>query len=244
MTHDSTLRVLIVDDEAPARERLRALLLDIPAVEVVGEAIDGIGTLAAVERVQPDVVLLDVRMPGMDGLEAASHLAHLHAPPAVIFTTAYEQHALAAFDARALDYLLKPVRAGRLAQALERARQLRPEQVAEITERTHLGDAQRLVPVNDVRLLRAEHKYVSVYFPDGELIIEESLDNLESEFAAGFVRVHRNALVAIAYISEMVKSTSGQWQLQVHGLPFAVEVSRRQAGIVRSRLQATRVAPT
>jgi two-component system response regulator AlgR len=114
MSHDSVLRVLIVDDEAPARERLRALLSDIADVEVVGEAVDGIGTLASVERLQPDVVLLDVRMPGMDGLEAATHLALMAPPPAVIFTTAYQQHALAAFDARALDYLLKPVRAGRL----------------------------------------------------------------------------------------------------------------------------------
>lgn len=244
MSHDSVLRVLIVDDEAPARERLRALLSDIADVEVVGEAVDGIGTLASVERLQPDVVLLDVRMPGMDGLEAAMHLALMAPPPAVIFTTAYQQHALAAFDARALDYLLKPVRAGRLEQALERARQLRPEQLLGIAERTHLGDAQRLVPVNEVRLLRAEHKYVSVYFPDGELVIEESLGTLESEFAARFVRVHRNALVALAYICEMAKSTSGQWQLQVRGLPFGVEVSRRQAGIVRSRLQATRMAPT
>ena len=137
----------------------------------------------------------------------------------------------------ALDYLLKPVRAGRLGQALERARQLRPEQVQALSERTHLGDAQRLVPVSEVRLLRAEHKYVSVYFEESELIIEDSLGNLEKEFAERFVRVHRNALVAVAYISEMVKSTSGQWQLQLHGLPFPVEVSRRQAGIVRARLQ-------
>ena len=244
MNGEGPLRVLVVDDEAPARERLRALLLDTPNVEVVGEAADGMVTLASVERLHPDVVLLDVRMPGMHGLEVASHLAQLKDPPAVIFITAYEQHALAAFDARVLDYLLKPVRSGRLEQALNRARQLRPEQVAGIAERTYLGDAQRLVPVSEIRLLRAEHKYVSVYFPDGELIIEDSLGNLESEFDGGFVRVHRNALVALAYISVMARSASGQWQLQVEGLPFIVEVSRRQAGIVRSRLQATRVSPT
>lgn len=238
MTDAAILRILIVDDEAPARERLRALLLDLRHVHVVGEAADGLGAIAAVERERPDVVLLDVRMPGMDGLEAAAHLARLEPPPAVIFTTAYEQHALAAFEARALDYLLKPVRVARLEQALARARQLRPELVADMVTRTHLGDAHRLVPVAQVRLLRAEHKYVSVYFEDGELLLEESLGNLEAEFPERFVRVHRNALVAVDYIREMVKTDAGQWQLQVSGLTFTVEVSRRQAGIVRARLQA------
>lgn len=239
------LRILIVDDEAPARARLRALIDHDALGQVVGEADDGMSALTAVLVLYPQVVLLDVRMPGLDGLDVAARIATMHEAPAVIFTTAYDQHALAAFDARAVDYLLKPVRVQRLAAALQRAKALvasTPNLVedlgASIEGRTHVGDAQRLVPVEDVILFRAEHKYVNAYCDGGEVLLEESLGALELEFGERFMRVHRNALVAVRYIQEMVKGDAGRWHLRLRGVADSVEVSRRLVSAVRARIRS------
>ncbi|MEM7406735.1 MAG: LytTR family DNA-binding domain-containing protein [Pseudomonadota bacterium] len=237
-------RILIVDDEAPARERLRALIREGALGEVVAEAADGPRALASCREHQPDVVLLDIRMPGMDGLEVARHLAATDGAPAVIFTTAYDRHALAAFDARAVDYLLKPVRLERLAQALARAARLAPELVADLrpavdgdqSTRSHVGDARMLIPVAAIRLLRAEHKYVSAYSESSSVLLEESLGALEREFEGTFLRVHRNALVAIQHVEGMRRDAEGRWQMQLSGLTFEVEVSRRLAPAVRRAL--------
>jgi two-component system response regulator AlgR len=243
LTDNHELRILIVDDEAPARARLRALIDGDALGQVVGEADDGMSALTAVCALHPQVVLLDVRMPGLDGLEIAARIATMHQAPAVIFTTAYDQHALAAFDARAVDYLLKPVRARRLAAALQRAEALvasMPDLVedlgASIEGRTYVGYAQRLVLVEDVILFRAEHKYVSAYYDGGEVLLEESLGALELEFGECFMRVHRNALVGVRYIQEMVKGDAGRWHLQLRGVADSVEVSRRLVSAVRARL--------
>src|SRR5262252_908639 len=187
------LKVLIVDDEPPARERLRGLLTEIGDVEVIGEAANGAEALSHSHDLAPDVVLLDVRMPGMDGLEAARHLNVLEEPPAVIFTTAYDQYAVEAFEAHAVGYLLKPVRKEQLAAALARAGRLTRAQLqklaaAEVTPRTHIAarhrEGLRLIPIVDV-----PHGGVLLV---GEDLIEDSLRLLEGEFGAAFVRIHRN----------------------------------------------------
>lgn len=242
------MKILVVDDEPPARMRLTALVGDVEGGSVVGEAGNGPEALRLATELAPDIVLLDIRMPGMDGLEVARHLAAMDTPPAVIFTTAYDSHALAAFDAQAVDYLLKPIRRERLAQALERARSPTRAQLAELQDRRPEGSAARthlsatlhgelrLVPVESVRFLRAEHKYVTVYFPGGELIVDESLSALEEEFAEHFLRVHRNTLVAPAYVRGMVRDGDGPQQLVIDGVDERVAVSRRLAAGVRKSL--------
>jgi len=237
--------ILLVDDEAPARARLRALIEEGQMGVVVGEAADGVAALVAVHALRPDVVLMDVRMPRMSGIDAAEQIAEMSNAPAVIFTTAYEHHALAAFEARAIDYLLKPVRAKRLAEALARAAKLAPSPSTSLAPatlthnsagRSHLGDSERLVPVADIILLRAEHKYVNAYLADGEVLLEEALAALEQEFGERFLRVHRNALVAVAHIREMKRDADGRWHLILRGLTLSVEVSRRMVATVRGRL--------
>src|SRR5205814_1783365 len=205
----SAVRIFIADDEAPARERLKELLEDIAGelpTEVGGEARPG---LEAVERVPASgaqVRLLDIVMPGMGGLEVARHLAALGQPPRVVFVTAHERHAVDAFELNALDYLLKPVRAERLAAALKKTSPLNREQLAKAAEgaREYLSVAERnrivLVPVREIVFLRAEQKYVTLRTRTREHLIEEALVALEREFVATFVRIHRNCLVARAAI--------------------------------------------
>lgn len=229
-------RILIVDDEPPARARLRALIDAGGLGSVIGEAADGIQTLELAAELHPDIVLLDVRMPGMNGLEAARRLAEMPRAPAVVFITAYDQHALAAFDARAVDYLLKPVRAARLRNALERAAILAPAQLEALSGRTHLGSGQHLVPVDEIRALRAEHKYVTAIVPGAEVILEDTLGALEEEFEARFLRVHRNTLVAVPFIRELQRDDVGHWALTLEGVDLRIEVSRRLAPTVRARL--------
>lgn len=241
------LRVLIVDDEAPARSRMRDLLADIAAalpVTVAGEAANGREALELAAGA--DVVLLDVRMPGMDGIEVAQHLQKFDPPPAVIFTTAYDAYALQAFEVHAADYLLKPLKASRLQEALSRIRQ-RPAPSPELLRamrpapRSCLSAAERgrvhLIPVTDVLFLRAELKYVTVRTAQREYLIEESLTQLEQEFPDRFVRVHRNCLVARAAIRGFERAGGeggdGPWQVLLAGLDERIPVSRRQQHLVR-----------
>lgn len=242
------LRVLIVDDEAPARSRMRDLLADIDGtlpVSVAGEAGNGREALEIAAAGGIDVALLDVRMPGMDGVELAQHLQQLESPPAVIFTTAYDAYAIRAFELHAVDYLLKPIRAARLQEALARARDVVPkaETLRELQRvpRVCLSAAERgkvhLIPVGDILYLRAELKYVTVRTAAREHLIEESLTHLEQEFAERFVRVHRNCLVARAAIRGFERlggeSGEGPWQVLLAGLEERIPVSRRQQHIVR-----------
>lgn len=243
------LRVLIVDDEAPARSRMRDLLADIGdalPVSVAAEAATGREALEAAEAGGIDVVLLDVRMPGMDGVEVAQHLQQLERPPAVIFTTAYDAYAIRAFELHAVDYLLKPIRASRLQEALTRAvRTVAPKtgilQELQQSPRACLSAAERgkvhLIPVGDILYLRAELKYVTVRTAEREHLIEESLTRLEQEFAERFVRVHRNCLVARAAIRGFERTGAdageGGWQVLLAGLEERIPVSRRQQHIVR-----------
>ncbi|MGE5626229.1 MAG: LytR/AlgR family response regulator transcription factor [Bacillota bacterium] len=244
------MKVMIVDDEAPARERLKSLLAGLPGVEVSGEAGNGREALELWERAPVDVVLLDIRMPVMEGLETARHFATLEHPPAVIFTTAYNEFAVEAFDTHAIAYLMKPVRGEKLASALASAGQLNRVQLTKLaaeppaSARRHIAarvrDRLHVVPVDQVSCFIADQKYVTVCYNGGELLIDESLKDLEQEFAGRFLRVHRNALVAIAQVERLEKDDAGHYQVHLRGRTGPVEVSRRLVAEVRERLRGGR----
>lgn len=238
------MKALVVDDEPLARERMRALLTDIDGIEVVGEAGNGREALDAVTALQPDLLLLDIRMPLMDGLEAARHLGELETPPAIIFCTAYEDHALQAFEANAVDYLVKPVRGDRLGAAVAKARRWNGEDARRLgralgtrSRRTHLCARVRgslvLVPVGEIRYLLAEDKYVVVHHARGEVLVEESLKALEDEFGEDFVRIHRNCLVARSKLAGLARSPDGRVLASVDGEAVSLEVSRRNLPALR-----------
>jgi len=246
-----SLRVFIADDEALARERLKALLADVAGeipTELAGEAAHGMEALERIPASGADVVLLDIEMPGMQGLEVARHLCTLERPPAVVFVTAHDRHAVQAFELNALDYLLKPVRAARLAAALKRAAAGHAparEQLdrASGQPREYLSVAERhrivLVPVRDIVFLRAEQKYVTLRTRGAEHLIEESLVALEREFGERFVRIHRNCLVsrsAIRGFERGSESEDGQWAVVLEGLAERLPVSRRQWPTVRDAI--------
>ncbi|HEY8053675.1 MAG TPA: LytTR family DNA-binding domain-containing protein [Steroidobacteraceae bacterium] len=246
MIGPAALKVLIVDDESPARERLRSLLAEITDVEVIGEAANGHEALKATSELNPDVVLLDVRMPGMDGLEAARHLNVLEEPPAVIFTTAYDQYAVEAFDTHAVGYLLKPVRREQLAASLVRAGRLTRAQLQKLAagaeaRRTHIAARHReglkLIPIEEVQYFLADQKYTTVRHLNGEDLIEESLRLLEREFSASFARIHRNALVSVKYLERIERDADGQYFVHLRGCPAPLEVSRRMAGELKERFR-------
>jgi two-component system response regulator AlgR len=241
------VNILIVDDEALARERLARLLRDLgPAYRVVGEAGSGEQALALCASREVDLVLLDIRMPGLDGMGAAARLAGAERPPAVIFTTAYEQHALEAFEHNAVGYLLKPIRRDQLLAALERARvptrpqleALRRMSEGAVPVRSHVcaiyRGAARSVPIEDIRYFRAEEKYVVARHGGGELLLEESLKSLEQDFGTRLLRIHRNALVAKAYLSGLERDPEGRYRVLLRDLDETLEVSRRHLPALRS----------
>ena len=243
------LRVFIVDDEPPARSRLRDLLQDcneqLP-LDVVGEAGNGQEALDRLMETPADVVLLDIRMPQMDGIELARHLNKLFKPPVIIFTTAYDAYAIKAFELHAIDYLLKPIRLKRLFEALTRAREAVPVQTEVLRDllpepRKFLSIHERgkiyLVPIEQVLFMRAELKYVTVRTAEHEYLIEEPLTALEKEFAARFVRIHRNCLVAKEAIEGFEKGgeegESSGWMVKLKGLGEPLPISRRQQHLVK-----------
>ena len=246
------MKVLIADDEKPARDRLRQLLDDLEDYEVVAEAANGQEAVTLASETHPEIALLAIRMPGMDGIEAAHHLNSLDNPPAVVFTTAYDEYAIDAFEARAIGYVLKPVRRGRLASALEQAAKLAASTLNDIAGASNL-DARRkhvcarshgqlkLIPVKDVNYFRADQKYVCVHHTNGQDLIDDSLKTLEDEFADDFVRIHRSALVAVDRIERLEKTADGKTHIILR--PGArtddreLSVSRRHVAEVRRRLK-------
>ncbi len=253
------LRILIVDDEAPARTRLRNLLDDIAGevpTQVVAEAGDGIEALQRIDGAEIDIALVDIRMPRMDGIELARHLAGLARPPGVIFATAYDQYAVKAFELSAVDYLLKPVKATRLAEALAKAARtpapatavVRAAEAIEPGGRKQLRSLERgkvlLVPVADVLYFKAELKYVTARTREREFLIEESLAQLEDEFKHRLMRIHRNCLVARAAVSgyerehEAAGEAEPRWALILNGLEERLPVSRRLWSQVKAELAA------
>lgn len=244
------MKVLICDDESLARERLQRFLRDMDGYEVVGEAENGEVALQQVAALQPDIVLLDLRMPVMDGLVCAEKLAQLAHPPAVIFCTAYDEHALAAFQVQAIGYLLKPVRREQLAEALARATRINRAQLetvrqsngdegdacrSHITAKTHRGI--ELIPVDDVRYFLADQKYVTVRHGSGEVLIDETLKDLETEFGQRFIRIHRNALLALPFLDGLELMSPGQYQVRIKGIEERLVVSRRHLPDLRDTMQ-------
>ena len=256
MTAMTPLSVLIVDDEAPARGRLRDLLDDIGGElpnRVAGEAANGVAALETLSGLtaggqRVDVLLVDIRMPTMDGIELARHLAQADNPPAIIFVTAYDNYAVHAFELNAVDYLVKPVRAQRLVTALQKVRQgrspLAPQMLARLQqgERTHLSCRERgrllLIPVADIIYLKADLKYVTARTAQRDYLLDESLTHLEDEFSRRFIRLHRSALVAREAIAGFERSDAAdaetQWQAILRGIPERLPVSRRQWPLVKS----------
>ena len=246
------LAVFIADDEAPARERLKALLEDLAAelpTRVAGEARNGFEALERLPASGARVLLLDIEMPGMSGLEVARHLAALAGAPAVVFVTAHDEHAVQAFELNALDYLMKPVRAARLAAALRKAagavapareriaRAARgPRQYFSVAERNRIV----LVPVRDIVYFKAELKYITLRTRSAEHLIEESLVTLEREFAESFLRIHRNCLVARGALRSVERAGGGEedphWNVVLEGVTERLPVSRRQWPLVKELL--------
>jgi len=241
----ATMRVVIVDDEPLARARLRELLAEQAGIAVVAEAADGHAALHACAEQAPDLVLLDIVMPGIDGLETARHLAAFEPRPAVVFCTAFDAHALSAFDAQAIDYLVKPVRPERLAAAIERVRTFAAGRghgaATRTAQRTHLcarmRGSLRLIPIEDVHYLQAEEKYVVVHHARGEDLIEESLKSLEDEFGERFIRIHRNCLVARHEIVELKRAPDGHVQAILRHGKQPLEVSRRCVSTLRDTVK-------
>ena len=241
------MRILIADDEAPARERLRSLVEEIGGDHrVVGEAANGQQALEQCRREEVEVVLMDIRMPGMDGIEAATRLTELDTPPAVIFVTAYQEHALEAFQGPAVDYLLKPIRRTHLERALQRATVPTRPQLQALESRgeegpdhiavSYRGGVHR-IPIRDVIYFQADHKYVTVCHSEGEVLLEESLKSLEQRLGDRFLRIHRNALVARRRLTGLEKRPDGRALVRMRGTDQLLEVSRRHLPEVRRWLK-------
>ncbi len=239
------LRLYLVDDEAPALDRLQDLLSDLQEElphHILGTASNGPDALAWLEHNPVDVLLLDIQMPQMTGIDLARHLPRLPYPPVVIFTTAYDQYALQAFDVQAADYLVKPIRATRLKAALEKAARLIPERTESgmesrryfsVTERGRI----RLIPVQEVVYLKAELKYITLRTAEREFLLEESLTHLEKELGDRFIRIHRNCLVSTTALQgfERIPVDGGEqhWVAVMKGIEEKLPVSRRQQHVIR-----------
>lgn len=248
------MNVLIVDDEPLARERLTRLVGELDGYRVLEPAAsNGEEALALIDSLRPDVVLLDIRMPGMDGLQVAAKLCEREAPPAVIFCTAHDEFALEAFDVSAVGYLVKPVRPESLAAALKKAERPNRVQLAALTRpaaagngagpRSHISARTRkgieLIPLEQVIFFIADHKYVTLRHEGGEVLLDEPLKALEDEFGERFVRIHRNALVARERIERLQRTPLGHFQLYLKGLGGdALTVSRRHVAGVRKLMHS------
>lgn len=242
------MKILVCDDEPLARERLSRMVQE-AGHTVVAQATNGVEALEAVRIFQPDVLFLDVRMPEMDGLRCAEALMRLESPPAVIFVTAFDQHAIDAFRTQAIGYLLKPVSRDDLQSALNRASRLNTAQVnhlrvlhdpsamamrQHIAARTHRG--MELIPIENIYYFLADQKYVTVRHSGGQVLIDETLKELETEFGDRFIRIHRNALLAIPYLEGIEMVSTGQYQARFRGIKERLAVSRRHLPQLRDKM--------
>ena len=242
--------ILIVDDEPLARQRLLRMLEKLEGYDVVAEADSGDAALDAICQFDPDIVLLDVRMPGEDGLSVAHRIGALDDPPAVIFCTAFDEYALDAFGTEAVGYLLKPVKSEQLQDALTKAQRLNKVQRAAYSQalgkpagsaRTHISAKTRrgveLIPLEDVRIFVADHKYVTAYHIHGEHLLDETLKELEEQFSDRLLRVHRNALVSVKHIEALERNSQGQYQVRLADMAQRPTVSRRHASRIKELLK-------
>lgn len=246
------MRVLVVDDEKLARERLSRMVATLEGYEVVAEAADGDSAVRMAMQFEPDIVLLDIRMPGTDGMKAADQLAKLPYPPAVIFCTAFGEHAIEAFDVNAAGYLLKPVRREALTDALAKVGRVNKVQIRAISgeeetddqrrARTHISAKTRrgieLIPLSEVRFFQADHKYVTVRHEKGEVLIDDTLRELETEFGDKVVRIHRNALVMMDHLEGLERDSAGHYQVRMRGVDERLDVSRRHVSGLRRLVQS------
>ena len=241
------MKILIVDDEKLARERLHRLLQEIDADSDIIQAENGLIALQQTEQHNPDIVLLDIRMPGMDGIETANKLSQLETPPAIIFITAYDEYALEAFESQAIAYLLKPVRKEKLDKALRSAKRLNRVQLQTLklenkeaekqTLSVRIHSGVRQIELDDIFYFQAEQKYVTVKYCDGEVLIEESLKSLENRFAEKFIRIHRNALISKNQLKAIRKDQQGRYLTELKDSDDKLEVSRRHVAAVRKFLK-------
>jgi two-component system, LytTR family, response regulator AlgR len=242
--------ILIVDDEPLARQRLQRMVEKIDGFCVVAEADNAEDALVAIAQHDPDIVLLDIRMPGRDGLSLAQDIAELEDAPAVIFCTAFDQYALDAFGTNAVGYLLKPVKAEQLLQVLDKASKLNKIQrvaaqqtsaASSENQRTHITAKTRrgveLISLEDVRYFLADHKYVTVFHCTGEHLLDETLKELEEEFAGRFVRIHRNSLVSIKHIEALERNAQGQYQVRLADTELRPVISRRHVSDLKELLK-------
>ncbi|MBL1273182.1 MAG: response regulator transcription factor [Oceanospirillales bacterium] len=247
-------KILIVDDEPLARGRLRRLADDLPGYQVCGEAGDGDAALAQVAELQPDILLLDIRMPGLDGMEVAAHLSKLNSPPAIIFCTAYDSYAIQAFDVQAIAYLLKPVRKQALEEALARAGRVNRVQLQafsgepvdnsagrntagneQLAVRTHRGT--ELIDIAGIRYCQADQKYVTIHHSRGEAVSDYTLKELENAYPRQLLRIHRNTLVGVRFIQALKRTSEGHNLVSLRDNLGELQVSRRHASNVRQWLQ-------
>ena len=244
------MNVLIVDDEHLARQRLRKMLSATSAHQIIGEAETGEDALRKTQASNPDVVLMDIRMPGMDGIEAASYINRMNKPPAIIFTTAFSDHALNAFETHAVDYLLKPIKQSRLEAALDAAKRMNKAQLSQLCEDESNASTTRqkicvksrgsleLIPVEEIIYFKADQKYVTLRTADQEYLIEESLKTLEEEFFRQFIRIHRNALVAQHLLHGLTKNNEGHSCISFNEIDDLLEVSRRHLPFIRKTIKS------
>ena len=240
------MNIVIVDDEPLARARLRQLCEKMDDLCVVAEAENGEDAIQCVQDQKPDIVLMDIRMPGMDGLEATRHINEMRRPPAIIFTTAFGDHALDAFASQAVGYVLKPIKQEELENAINSAQRLSQAQI------THLKNEEKqvrqqicvkvrgtleLVPVDQIRFFLADHKYVVMRTCEHEYLIEEPLKSLDGEFSEQFTRIHRNALVSNHHITGLEKTNAGQHLIVLDGVDEKLEISRRHLSTVKKKVK-------
>ena len=242
------MNVLIVDDEQLARQRLRKLITATSGYRIIGEAETGEDALRKTQASNPDVILMDIRMPGMDGIEAASYISRLDKPPAIIFTTAFSDHALKAFETHAIDYLLKPIKQSRLEAALDAAKRMNKAQLSYLRDDETDGARKKicikirgslkLIPVEEIIYFKADQKYVTLRTADHEYLIEESLKTLEDEFSFRFIRIHRNALVSQHLLYGLTKNSEGHACVSFKEIDDLLEVSRRHLAFIRKQLRS------
>ncbi len=247
---DEPMKILIVDNDPQARQQLRQIIDQFGQfTELASEADNGRDAVDLCQQYQPDIVLMDIPMPTMNGLEAARHISTMEQPPAVIFCTNHDQHALAAFAVQAVGYLLKPVSPGALVQALQRASRLNRAQLAwlnhrEATLRQESGHIAartvrglELIPLDDVLFFMADNKYVTVHHRHGEVLIDDSLKTLEENHARHFVRIHRNALVRRDAIESLSRDEQGHSFIHLRELPQPLSVSRRHVATLKRMMR-------
>lgn len=244
------MKVLIVDDEPLARNRIRYLLGRVDGfVALEYDAGNGREALELCHRLEPDIVLMDIRMPGMDGLEAANYISRMNSPPAIIFCTAYDDHAIEAFKAQAVGYLLKPIALEDLQEVLTGAGKVNRMQLANLDDTRALPASQghiaaktlrgiELVPISDILYFMADSKYVMVHHTNGEVLIDEPLKKLEEDHNSKFVRIHRNALVCRDAIESLFRDDKGHSFLHLKGVEHPLSISRRHVPLIKKIMQS------